>query len=203
MGVQALSLCGCDGRGLAFFDVYTLTFVEDALQGWQKTGGPTSKDFERADAFMAAMGQTGSDVNRAFSRRARSTPAPPVGREQERSGVSGGGVKLMLFGGEGRKTYLGCLNCSRYEHDSIFNPYGEHGSEYSGVSIFNSYSDHGSAYSDYGVCNPYAQNAPVVVDGNGNFYGRLTLNPYADPVEQPDIKAFLAGLCSRYRPSGK
>jgi hypothetical protein len=36
--------------------------------------------------------------------------------------------KLMLFGGEGHKTYLGCLNCPKYASDSVFNEYGPHGS---------------------------------------------------------------------------
>jgi hypothetical protein len=32
--------------------------------------------------------------------------------------------KLMLCGGQGHKTYLGCLNCGNYAADSISNSYG-------------------------------------------------------------------------------
>lgn len=87
-------------------------------------------------------------------------------------------TKLMLFGGMNHKTYLGCLNCSAYVTDSISNEYGAHGSSYSSDSIKNHYSQYGSAYSTYSVCSPYAADPPVIVDSNGNYYGRLTLNEY-------------------------
>jgi hypothetical protein len=87
-------------------------------------------------------------------------------------------AELMIFGGENHKTYLGCLNCPRYSQDSIYNQYGEHGSRYSTESIWNSYSECGSRYSNYGVCNPYATDPPVIVDANGHYYGRLTMNRY-------------------------
>jgi len=86
--------------------------------------------------------------------------------------------KLMIFGGEGHKTYLGCLSCSEYATDSIFNNYGDHGSRFSNESVWNHYSDYGSRYSDEGACNPYAYDPPVIVDSDGRFYGRLTLNVY-------------------------
>lgn len=86
--------------------------------------------------------------------------------------------KLLLFGGRDHRTYLGCLNCSQYAADSIFNSYGTNGSPYSSESIWNPYSEFGSAYSTYGVCSPYASDPPVIVDSEGRFYGRLTLNAY-------------------------
>jgi hypothetical protein len=86
--------------------------------------------------------------------------------------------KLMLFGGEGHKVYLGCLSCSEYSTDSVFNQYGTFGSRYSSTSIWNHYSEYGSAYSSWGACNSYANDPPVIVDLDGNFYGRLTLNEY-------------------------
>lgn len=86
--------------------------------------------------------------------------------------------KMMLFGGENHKTYLGCLSCSQYATDSLFNTYGDHGNRYSSDSIWNHYSDYGSRYSNEGACNPYANDPPVIVDSDGTFYGRLTLNIY-------------------------
>lgn len=91
-------------------------------------------------------------------------------------------AKLMLFGGEGHSTYLGCLSCSEYAIDSVFNAYGDHGSRYSTTSVWNHYSDFGSRYSDYGACNPYANDPPVIVDSEDNFYGRLTLNVYHSQI---------------------
>src|SRR5262249_3499377 len=87
-------------------------------------------------------------------------------------------VKLMLFGGQNHETYLGCLNCSEYARDSIFNEFGQAGNRYSTNSIWNAYGQFGSLYSSYSACNPYASDPPVIVDAEGSFYGRLTVNEY-------------------------
>lgn len=86
--------------------------------------------------------------------------------------------KLMLFGGIDHKTYLGCLNCSEYTSDSVFNQFGQHGSRYSSESIWNHFNDYGSAYSTYGACNAYASDPPVIVGNSGKYYGRLTRNKF-------------------------
>lgn len=107
-----------------------------------------------------------------------------------------GPTKLMLFGGSGHNTYLGCLNCPDTAPDSVFNTYGEHGNEYSQASIFNRYSDFGSGYSQYSACNKYAQDPPVIVDSAGQFYGRLTINQYgSQATSDVQIRAWLAGVC--------
>jgi hypothetical protein len=42
---------------------------------------------------------------------------------------SGGGQqKLMLFGGAGHRSYLGCLSCNEIASDSVLNAYGNFGS---------------------------------------------------------------------------
>jgi hypothetical protein len=87
-------------------------------------------------------------------------------------------AKLMIFGGADHKTYLGCLNCNRYAADSVSNPYGTNGSQYSAESIWNHYGEFGSPYAIYSACNPYTEDPPVIVDENGRFHGRLTVNPY-------------------------
>ena len=105
--------------------------------------------------------------------------------------------KLMIFGGQAHKTYLGCLNCSAYAADSVLNQYGEHGSAYQSDSIFNKYGDFGSRYSDYSPCNPYASDPPVIVDGSGNFYGRLTVNAYqAQATRNQNWRSWIAGVCA-------
>lgn len=106
-------------------------------------------------------------------------PAFWEGMSQGMAASSGtAGAKIMIFGGQGHDTYLGCLSCSEYATDSVFNEYGQHGSEYSTKSIHNEYGQFGSAYSTYSACSPYASDPPVVVDQDGNYYGRLTVNPY-------------------------
>jgi hypothetical protein len=102
----------------------------------------------------------------------------------------------MIFGGENHKTYLGCLTCSEYEPDSVKNKYGENGSQYSTTSIWNPYSDFGSKYSSVGACNPYADDPPVIVDQNGKYYGRLTLNRYHPELGIGNkLYDWLTGIC--------
>ncbi len=90
--------------------------------------------------------------------------------------------KVMIFGGDKHDVYLGCLSCNASAHDSVLNTYGPHGSKYGNESIWNHYSEYGSKYSDYGVCNKYANEPPVIVDEQGNSYGRLTMNKYHSEI---------------------
>lgn len=87
-------------------------------------------------------------------------------------------IKLMLFGGDNNKQYLGCLNCDEIASDSIFNEYGRYGNKYSATSIWNRYGQYGSSYSQYSPWNAFASNPPVIVDEDGNFYGYFTVNEY-------------------------
>ena len=87
-------------------------------------------------------------------------------------------AKLVLFGGENNKQYLGCLSCSKYELDALTNEYGTYGNQYAATSIWNVYGTYGSRYSQYSWRNPYASNPPVIVDQAGNFYGYFTVNKY-------------------------
>lgn len=87
-------------------------------------------------------------------------------------------VALLLFGGNGHKTFLGCLNCSEYDSGSICNEYGQYGSKYNNDSIWNEYGNFGSKYSNDSPWNQYASNPPAIVDKDGNFYGYLTSNAY-------------------------
>lgn len=108
----------------------------------------------------------------------------------------GGGQRIMLFGGPGHETFLGCYSCSSYESDSVFNSYGSHGSPYATNSILNPYGRFGSPYSQYSACNPYASDPPVFVDENGSFYGRLTLNLYhSQAATEQAVLKWLRSVC--------
>jgi hypothetical protein len=89
-------------------------------------------------------------------------------------------VALLVYGGQGHKTFLGCVNCAETSQSSVLNAY-TYGSPY-GQTIFNHYSEYGSAYSSESACNPYATDPPVIVDANGTYYGRLTLNEYHSEI---------------------
>jgi hypothetical protein len=97
---------------------------------------------------------------------------------------------LLLFGGEGHKTFLGCLNCGKYDSGSVCNKYGDHGSKYASNSMWNKYGDFGGKYSDGSPFNQYAANPPAIVDRDGGFYGYLTANNYNS--KRTRIKALVA-----------
>ena len=94
------------------------------------------------------------------------------------SAVAQNNVALLLFGGEGHKTFLGCLNCNQYSSGSVCNKYGQQGSKYNSDSIWNKYGNFGSRYSNQSPWNQYASQPPVIVDKDGNFYGYLTASKY-------------------------
>lgn len=126
--------------------------------------------------------------------QALSNAAGQLGRTASalRSGVAG---KLLLFGGPNHDTYLGCLNCSEYSSESVLNEFSSYGSEFSSTSIHNSVSQYGSEFSNYSACSTYASDPPVIVDEQGNYYGRLTVNPYADQVDSERLIRWLASVC--------
>jgi len=112
------------------------------------------------------------------------------------SGAPAASAELLIFGGQGHKTFLGCLNCNQYSASSVRNEYGSFGSAYSATSIFNKHGEFGSKYSNTSACNPYAADPPVIVDRAGQYYGRLTVsrgNP--DAPRDSVMVAWLAAVC--------
>lgn len=84
--------------------------------------------------------------------------------------------ELLLFGGKNRNTFLGCLNCSRFDTGSVCNQFGDQGSRFNSESIWNRFGEYGSQFSAYSPWNRFASDPPVIVDREGNFYGYFTSN---------------------------
>jgi hypothetical protein len=104
---------------------------------------------------------------------------------------------MLIFGGQNKKVFLGCLNCSSSNPSSVHNQYGNFGSQYSSESIFNRYGQYGSQYSIFSPCNRYSLEAPVVVGEQGQFFGVLTMNQYAPRrITNPTVNAWLTGVCA-------
>jgi hypothetical protein len=87
-----------------------------------------------------------------------------------------GGHNLLVFGGPGHATYLGCLNCSNGDADSVFTQGGTYDGAYLPPNIVNRGSVYVSPHSVYSACNAFASDPPVIVDERGTSYGRLTIN---------------------------
>ena len=84
--------------------------------------------------------------------------------------------------------YLG-NNGSKYDPNSVNNPYGRYGSRYSADSINNKYGKYGSKYSDQSVNNPYATHAPKAYNSQtGQYEGRVSRNPYSGRPLNDNVK---------------
>lgn len=81
-------------------------------------------------------------------------------------------------------TFLGKLTPNEYDIKSIFNEYGNYGSEYSPTSIFNEYGSYGGEYSNLSPFNEYTNTPPKIIV-NGEFFAYLTINSYVEPRIDP------------------
>lgn len=87
---------------------------------------------------------------------------------------------LHLYGGKDQDVYLGCINCSKYDANSIWNENGTYGNQNNENSIWNkngTYGNENSLYSPWNN-NTTSKFIPVVVDKEGKFYGYFTVNPF-------------------------
>lgn len=85
--------------------------------------------------------------------------ANPYAPNKIQPGTPLSGAKLVDQNG----TYRGTLG-SKYEADSVNNPYGRYGSQYSSDSINNPYSSAGSKYSADSPNNPYGNGVGAYTD---------------------------------------
>ncbi len=102
----------------------------------------------------------------------------PASEENYSYNVSLGSTTLLIYGGKEHDEYLGKLNASKYDSESIWNQYGKYGSRYNSKSIWNQYGTYGSKYNNNSPFNDYASYPPILVDKNGKFYGYFTSNKY-------------------------
>lgn len=156
----------------------------------KKAGGMKWWEWALVGVIAAAGGYAAYQAGKAGA-VAPTTPAvvPPVGS-------SGVGLRLLVFGGTNGTVYLGCLNCSALEADSIQNTLGTYGNRFSPTSLFNQFGDYASRFSDLSACNPLAQHPPRLVDDRGGYYGVLSSNAsLPGRTRVPAAVALLAGLC--------
>jgi len=95
--------------------------------------------------------------------------------------ISTGAVaqEILIFGGQNNKDFLGCLTCSEMSANSVFNDFSKY-SWMNSFGIWNPFGPNKNPFSSTSACNEYSSQGPVLVDKKGNFYGRLTINEYAD-----------------------
>ena len=143
----------------------------------------------RTAAAAAALNAFAEGMAQGSQPSSGASQAPP-------SSNATSATPLLLYADNLDRTFLGCLNCNKYNSSSVFNEYGEYGGKYSDTSIRNQYSEFGSRYSTVSACNPYASNPPFILDNDGDYYGRFTMNRYADDAANSDyFRRLVALLC--------
>ena len=74
---------------------------------------------------------------------------------------------------------LGNLSANPFDPDSTANPFGK-GSPFAANGVNNPFSPYGSPFSNQSATNPFATDPPRLYDQQGNYRGKLSVNPY-DP----------------------
>ncbi|CCN92046.1 exported hypothetical protein [Vibrio nigripulchritudo SFn27] len=100
----------------------------------------------------------------------------------------GGNRELLLYSGEEHDTFIGCLNCDKSETNSIWNKYGTYGSLYGSQSVWNKHGAYGSKHNVLSPWNQYSTQGPVIVDRQGNSYGKFTTNSHDNQTKIPWVK---------------
>lgn len=88
-------------------------------------------------------------------------------------------IMLAYSAGLSAQVDLGNLSANPFLNNSTSSPYGA-GSKYNPNSINNPNGVYGSQYSNKSAKNPYATDAPKLYDQNGEYKGKLSTNKY-DP----------------------
>ena len=97
---------------------------------------------------------------------------PSPGLAWDSPGLSGG-------------AYLGNLSANPYSPNSIASPFGA-GNPYRPNGVLNPYGPYGNPYSPKSWSSPHATEAPLLFNGQGEYRGTLSVNPYAsDSISNP------------------
>ena len=70
----------------------------------------------------------------------------------------------VVFANDGQ--YVGKITANTTDLESLGNPYGNYGSQYSSTSIFNSYGVYGGLYAALSPFNPYTTTPPIIYINN-------------------------------------
>jgi hypothetical protein len=93
-------------------------------------------------------------------------------------GLMAADTVLYVFGGDGHKTFLGCLSCDSSHAKSVWNELSYFGFR-NGLGVWNEFSEFVSASSTHSMCNEFATDPPVIVDDQGKVQGRVSINEFA------------------------
>lgn len=106
------------------------------------------------------------------------------------------GMELYIYGGKNSDVYLGKLDASKFDTESIWNQFGTYGNRFNTKSLWNSYGDYGNDMSSYSPFNKYANWPPALYDKRGNFKGYFTID--RNKVDRANSKVADV-ICDHYK----
>ncbi len=175
------------------FEVQATTTVF-LLTGIDSTGAKFAGAMDTLDAGRSFFGCIVDDPQKPtacvgtfeVSMRVPTLPLPPP---PVLPGISTSCLLLegaFIFGSNGISygVFLGRITFNIFAGDSIGNPYGLYGSQFSPTSIFNPYGSYGSQFSALSAFNQFATSPPIVFV-NGQPVAFLTVNPFKTPRIDP------------------
>ena len=187
-------------------DESTLITEENTLVSSESNLTESTKDMKEAASIFISKyesernsASTTTYINHTTEKTYSSTSMPTISVEttttsfiqNENNSSAGTFYPLLLYSNDG-KDYLGKLVTNKYDSESIWNEYGDYGSQYQTDSIWNEYGDYGSKYSSKSAFNKYASDPPKIVDSNGKFFGYLTANEYkSNGYTIEELRAYL------------
>jgi hypothetical protein len=83
--------------------------------------------------------------------------------------------ELLIYGGEGRRAFLGCLNCDKADPNSVWNDNSRYSFK-NGYSVWNRFRPFLRPHGAWSACNSWAKFPPVIVDRDNHSYGHFTVN---------------------------
>lgn len=96
----------------------------------------------------------------------------------------------VILAQDSSNTFLGKITNS-FDADSIFNEYGNYGSEYSSNSIWNEFSTFGNEFNSDSPFNEFSSNPPMIIKG-GRVIAYLSANSSIQGSISPNL---LKALC--------
>lgn len=124
--------------------------------------------YRRAQSYGAARRRL--SANQEMSMQVPNMQAP--------MGGAAATAKLLLFGGQSHREFLGCLTCSEFESTSVWNEISIYGWA-NEIGKWSRIGPYRSSVSMYSACNDISIDPPIIVDRSGIYYGRLSVNELA------------------------
>lgn len=159
--------------------------------------GYESAQVERHPRILISNSDLGANIESDFHIRITSTPLPETApttadrynsppNSTRPSAVDSSArmqplaipFETYLFGGDGHEEFLGCFSCGEFDASSVWNKFSQFGFS-NNFGIWNPFGQFANPFSMYSMCGAFASDPPVIVDKNGNFLGRASVNKFA------------------------